>query len=489
MSSTFGPYEIRGKLGSGAMAVVWRAWDPKLEREVAIKEPIRGVDTTEAAAAEAAARFIQEGKTAARLSHPGIVTIYAADTFDSRPGIVMELLRGHTLSRLIDNRLLDVTAALSILDQLLDALDYAHTMGVVHRDVKPDNVFITDDGRVKLTDFGVAHVSRLGGSVHDAVVAGTPGYMSPEQTRAEPADARSDLFSIGVIAYELFTGRNPFGATDGLDTYTIMYRTAHGDPLDLAGTPVPPQLHPVVLRATERTPALRFQSAAEMRIALGQAATGQVMGGLGTLADIVDDAGPFGVPGVTFSTATVGSIKEHIPEKGSTGWLVGVAAGATVLILLMLAMLAGEGGFGVLVLGAAALGGAVWWMMKRSGSEAGSAPEEYLLGGAPLEGPAVTLAIRGPSDDTMQRFTLPCIIGRSSDADLALADERVSRRHAMLRVREGQLWLEDLGSRNGTYVDGVSVSSPVPVDQTVQILIGDTAIRVAEEPQLRGSNG
>jgi hypothetical protein len=213
------------------------------------------------------------------------------------------------------------------------------------------------------------------------------------------------------------------------------------------------------------------------------------MGGPGTLADIVDDAGPFGVPGVAFSTATVGSIKEAIPEKGSTGWLVGVAAGATVLILLMLAMLAGEGGFGVLVLGAAALGGAVWWMMKRSGSETGSAPEEYLLGGAPLEGPAVTLAILGPGDDTMQRFTLPCIIGRSSDADLALADERVSRRHAMLRVREGQLWLEDLGSRNGTYVDGVSVSSPVPVDQTVQILIGDTAIRVAEEPQLRGSNG
>jgi len=489
MSSSFGPYEIRGKLGSGAMAVVWRAWDPKLEREVAIKEPIRGASVTEAAAAEAAARFIQEGKTAARLSHPGIVTIYAADTFDGRPGIVMELLRGHTLSRLIDHRLLDVTAALSILDQLLDALDYAHTMGVVHRDVKPDNVFITDDGRVKLTDFGVAHVSRLGDSGYDAVVAGTPGYMSPEQTRAEPVDARSDLFSIGVIACELFTGHNPFGATDGVDTHTIMYRTAHGEPLDLTGTPVPSQLHPVVLRATERTPERRYQSAAEMRTALGQAAAGQVMGSPGTLADIVDDAGSYGVPGVAFSSATVGSIKEHIPSKGSTGWLVGVAAGATVLILLMLAMLAGEGGFGVLVLGAAALGGAVWWMMKRSGSDAGPAPEQYLPGGPPPEAPAVTLAILGPGDDTVQRFALPCVIGRSSDADLALADERVSRRHAMLRLRDGLVWLEDLGSRNGTYVDGASVSDPVPVDARVQILIGDTAIRITDEPERREATG
>ena len=480
MNPTFGPYEIRGKLGSGAMAVVWRAWDPKLEREVAIKEPMRGAGMSEDTAEELAARFIQEGKTAARLSHPGIVTIYAADVFDGRSGIVMELLRGHTLSHLIDRGVVEPQAALSILDQLLEALDYAHAMGVVHRDVKPDNVFITDEGRVKLTDFGVAHVSRLDGPV-DAVVAGTPGYMSPEQVRAEPVDACSDVFSIGVVAYEMFAGRNPLGATDGLDTHTIMYRTAHGEPFDFSGTAVPPSLQPVILRASERDRALRYQSAAEMRFDLRAAASSAVLGGSGTLADLVEDVGPAGVPGVSFSSSTVGQFKEHVPKKGSVSWLLGASAAAAGAVLLLIMLFSVSPGFGILMAAAAGIGGVAWLMASQRGSSAHLSSEAIALGATEAAGPSAILAIFGPSDDTVQRVSLPCVVGRSTEADLPLADDLVSRRHARFTIREGVLLLEDLGSRNGTYMNGFPVGGPIAVDTTSEILIGQTRVRLVPE--------
>ncbi len=480
MNPSFGPYEIRGKLGSGAMAVVWRAWDPKLEREVAIKEPTRGAGVSDDMAEELAQRFVQEGKTAARLSHPGIVTIFAADVFDGRSGIVMELLRGHTLSHLIDRGVVEPQAALSILDQLLDALDYAHTMGVVHRDVKPDNVFITDEGRVKLTDFGVAHVSRLDGS-SDAVMAGTPGYMSPEQTRAESVDARSDVFSIGVVAYEMFTGHNPFGATDGADIHTIMYRTAHGEPLPFAGTSVPQSLIPVISRATERTREARYQSAAEMQISLRSSASSALVGGPGTLADLVEDAGPAGVPGVSFSSSTVEQFKEHVPKKGSTSWILGAAVAATGFVLLVIMLMSGSTGFGILLMAAGGIGGAAWLMVKQRDSSSGPQPEPILLGASQPTGPTATLAIYGPSDDMIQRVALPCVVGRSTDADLPLADDLVSRRHAMFSSRAGTLVVEDLGSRNGTFLNGFPVAGPMPLDSASDVLIGSTRIRVVDD--------
>lgn len=476
MNPSFGPYEIRGKLGSGAMAVVWRAWDPKLEREVAIKEPTRGAGVSDEMAEELAQRFVQEGKTAARLSHPGIVTIYTADVFDGRSGIVMELLRGHTLSHLIDRGVVEPQAALSILDQLLDALDYAHTMGVVHRDVKPDNVFITDEGRVKLTDFGVAHVSRLDGST-DAVMAGTPGYMSPEQIRAESVDARSDVFSIGIVAYEMFSGRNPFGAMDGIDIHTIMYRTAHGDPLSFAGTAVPPSLIPVITRATARVRDDRYQSAAAMQFDLRSNASNALAGDGGSLADLVEDVGPAGIPGVSFSSSTVEQFKEHAPKKGSTSWIIGAAAGAAGLVLFMVMLMSGSAGFGILVLAAAGIGAAAWLMVKQRGGP----PEPIMLGAEPPAGPTATLAIYGPSDDMIQRVTLPCVVGRSTEADLPLADDLVSRRHAMFSLRDGAICVEDLGSRNGTFLNGFPVGGPVQLGLSSDVLVGNTRIRIVED--------
>jgi eukaryotic-like serine/threonine-protein kinase len=146
MTDMLGPYELRGELGRGAMAIVWRGFDPKLEREVAIKEPVIPLTADEATRADLAERFVREGRAAAKLNHPGIVTIHAADVYDGRPAIVMELIEGETLSGVLARGALPAPAALSVLDQLLDAVSYAHEHGIVHRDIKPDNVFVTPTG-------------------------------------------------------------------------------------------------------------------------------------------------------------------------------------------------------------------------------------------------------------------------------------------------------------------------------------------------------
>jgi tRNA A-37 threonylcarbamoyl transferase component Bud32 len=479
MTSTLGPYEIRGRLGAGAMAVVWRAWDPKLEREVAIKEPVRSPAMSDSIAGELGERFVREGKTAARLSHPGIVTIYTADVFDGRPAIVMELLRGHSLAALIDKRSLPLDAALSILDQLLDALDYAHTMGVVHRDVKPDNVIVTDDGRVKLTDFGVAHASRVD-SGPDSIIAGTPGYMAPEQINALPVDARADVFGLGALAYEMFTGHNPFGATDGLDTTSIMYRTTHGSPPPFDGSArVPQPLQSVVFRALAASPADRFASAGEMRLELRNAASG-ASAGTGSLAELVDGAGPGSMPGVSFTKSTLGKAIDKIPEKASGGWVVGAALAAAGGVLVMLALLSGSGtsGVGVLIIGGLAIGGVYWYATKHSNLTGAELPPEAVLMSAGLRGAASGLEVRlrGPQEDRVVQVSLPCIVGRSGDAQLVIGDDLASRQHALIERRGDDLMVSDLGSRNGTYLDGDPVAAPTPIRPGAIVTVGSTEI-------------
>jgi serine/threonine-protein kinase len=234
---------------------------------VAIKEPVTPAGGDPATVAEMSERFVREGKAAAQLNHPGIVTIYGADIYDGRPAIVMELIGGRTLSQVIDDGRLSPSAAVAIIDQLLDAVSFAHSRGVVHRDIKPDNIFVTDDGRVKLADFGIAHVGTTSTMTQAGQVLGTPGYMAPEQVVGSPVDARADIFAIGVIAYELLAGTNPFGATEAAPPTTVLYRIVHETP------PTPAQLDPtvpqwlaaVISRAMAKDPAARYQSAEEMR--------------------------------------------------------------------------------------------------------------------------------------------------------------------------------------------------------------------------------
>jgi len=270
--TTLGPYEIRGELGRGAMAVVWRAWDASLEREVAIKEPLFAPTLDEGVRDELAARFLREGRTVAAFNHPGIVTVYAADVYDGRLALVMELIEDSTLAEALERGALSPQAAAAVTDQLLEALAYAHSRGVVHRDIKPDNVFVTDEGRVKLADFGIARFSEQTRFTQEGTVMGTPGYMAPEQVRGLSADERADIFAAGAILYEMLSGENPFGARAGIESTAIMYRIVHEDP-----PPLPPEigdpLRTVALIALNKDPEARFASADEMRAALAGVAT------------------------------------------------------------------------------------------------------------------------------------------------------------------------------------------------------------------------
>jgi len=265
------------------MAVVWRAFDPKLEREVAVKEPVIPSGTSPTIAEEMGARFVREGKAAAQLNHPGIVTIHAADVYDGRPAIVMELIEGETLGEILARGPLSAAASAAILDQLLDAMAYAHARGVVHRDVKPDNVFVTGDGRVKLADFGIAHVGGGQTMTQAGTLMGTPGYMAPEQVTGSPVDARADIFAIGAIGYEMLTGYNPFGATTGDAPTTVMYRIVHEEPPAIspfAFEGMPSNLSPVLMTALAKDPADRFVDAGAFRAALagGPIVTGRSTG-------------------------------------------------------------------------------------------------------------------------------------------------------------------------------------------------------------------
>ncbi len=337
MAENLGPYQILGELGRGAMAIVWRAHDTRLDREVAVKEPVVPAGTDATTAAELSARFVREGKAAAKLNHPGIVTIHAADIYDGRPAIVMELIEGETLGAILDRGALQPAVALAVLDQLLDAVGFAHSRGVVHRDIKPDNIFVTPDGRVKLTDFGIAHVGTTAALTQAGTIMGTPGYMAPEQVTGQPVDARADLFAIGVIAYEMLTGQNPFGATSGEAATTIMYRIVHesapalpadvlaGIALDLAG---------VISVALAKDPTNRFVDANAFRTALagGPIITAGALSQGGAVA-------PTLYPSAQAAAATI--VSQQSQQSRPTWMPYALVGGAGVLVIGALFMFAG----------------------------------------------------------------------------------------------------------------------------------------------------
>ena len=327
----FGPYELRGELGRGAMARVWRAWDPNLDREVAIKEPLFDQNLSEDIRQEMGKRFVREAKMAARLNHPGIVTVYAADVYDGRPAIVMELVEGATLGDILENGPLAPEAALDALDQLLDAVGYAHEQGIVHRDVKPENIFVSQSGKVKLADFGIARVddgSPTRATVLGAVL-GTPGYMSPEQARGGEVDARSDLFSIGVVGYEMLSGHNPFGVGEGTDSSTLLYRIVHEPAPELpesCAEGLPIDLRPAIKAALSKYPADRPQTAVEFKAMLhGNAPAIATNDASSVLKDVV-------------ATAPKAPLPKWLPYV--------VVAAACVVVLAILAMGAISGGNG-----------------------------------------------------------------------------------------------------------------------------------------------
>jgi len=274
MSTRFGPYEIPDKIGSGGMGDVYRAKDTRLERDVAIKV----MNESLVQDPQALARFQREARAVAALSHPNIMAIYDVGSHEGRTFAVMELLEGQTLSARLRQASLDWRTSLNIAIAIADGLDGAHARGVIHRDLKPDNVFLTSDGRVKIVDFGLARLdsnSSSGTSVTEVlqtqpgVVMGTISYMSPEQVRGEPTDARSDVFAFGCLAYEMFNGHRAFAGPTGADTMVAILHEA-----PLAFEPAadrPAELETIVLRCLEKSPAKRYASGRELAAALKSA--------------------------------------------------------------------------------------------------------------------------------------------------------------------------------------------------------------------------
>ncbi len=262
---TFGRYEILTELGRGAMGIVYKAYDPKINRFVAIKTvSLVAADSTEEQACRA--RFFREAEAAGRLSHPRIVAIFDIgenhDTLSSY--IVMEYVAGRSLEEILstEGATLPLHTTLQLIQEVAEGLDYAHFQGVVHRDVKPSNIIIGEDGHPKIADFGIAQLN-VSDSRRPSRTWGTPAYMSPEQLRGESVDGRSDLFSLGVILYRMLTGHRPFQGNSAL---TVSLRVANQDPVPATAfnTELPPDLDCVIARAIAKNPAERYQTGMEM---------------------------------------------------------------------------------------------------------------------------------------------------------------------------------------------------------------------------------
>lgn len=267
-----GKYLVSHLLGEGAMGVVYKAIDPDIHRPVAIKAIRAPLLAPDAQDISATARFRTEAQAAGRLSHPNIVSVYEYGETAEQHYIAMEYVDGVSLQELVSRGdRLPLDDALSVMVQLLDALACAHEQGVWHRDIKPANLLLTPEGRLKVTDFGIARIDSAD-RTHRTTVLGSPGYMAPERYTDEAPDRRVDLFSCGVLLYELLTGRAPFRGAAG----TVMYQVMHVDPaapstLELQPA-VPAQFDAVVARAMAKRANERYADAAQMRAALCAAA-------------------------------------------------------------------------------------------------------------------------------------------------------------------------------------------------------------------------
>jgi serine/threonine-protein kinase len=338
LGTAVGKYRIVGQLGRGATGIVYKAVDDTLGRDVALK-----VLNPALSDPEILKRFRSEATVLASLNHPGIATIYDLVQSETELLMVMELVRGETLEALSE-RLgpLPAERAAYLVDGILSALEHAHGAGVVHRDMKPSNVMVTESGRVKVMDFGVA---RARGSEHitvDGYLVGTPAYMAPEQVLGHSVDGRADVYSVGVIFYRLLTRGLPFGA----DTAVGMLQQQIADsptPLRLQRHGLPDWCETIVQRALAKSPDVRFQNAAEFRDALGRATGLVTTTELASQFSVVESslpAAPASPPNRTLvmpaaDAALAAKVLASAPRKAHTAraasLLVAFAAGVAVL--------------------------------------------------------------------------------------------------------------------------------------------------------------
>jgi serine/threonine protein kinase len=259
-----GRYEILGELGRGAMGVVYRATDPVIGRTVAVKTIRLSEEGTGLSRPELLSRFQTEARAAGLLTHPNIVVVYDAGEENGLYYITMELIEGKSLQALLDSgHSFPVPRVLRIMEQTCSALQFAHERSIIHRDIKPANLMLTADDTVKVTDFGTAKILQFGTVQQTTHVMGTPSYMSPEQVKGRPVDGRSDIFSLGVLLYEILTGEKPF---PGQSITTVIYKIVNEEPIPprTLNPSIHQGLNDIVMRALAKEPEVRYQSCREL---------------------------------------------------------------------------------------------------------------------------------------------------------------------------------------------------------------------------------
>ncbi len=329
---SLGRYVLMEEIGRGSMGTVHRASDPLIERQVALKTVDLG--RLDDGSLEPRLRFLREAKAAGRLTHPGIVIVHDVGELEDVAFIVMELVEGRSLKHVLDRgEKVPLEAALELVRQAAEALAYAHRNGVVHRDVKPGNLLLTQEGRVKITDFGIARVDQ-GARTRTGILVGSPRYMSPEQLTARPLDGRSDVFSLGALLYELVTGAGPFDAERPEDVLTLMQNitTKQHVPAARLAPSLPPAVDAIIERALAKDPAARFATGDEMAAALREAlkplggpAAGAVV--IGKLARLADGLLPeFDLFAETGTAATAAPLAAASAPRDSTATRTGLLA-------------------------------------------------------------------------------------------------------------------------------------------------------------------
>src|SRR6266581_549470 len=259
-----GRYEIVGELGRGAMGVVYKAVDPVIGRTVAVKTIRLSEEGTGLSRPELLTRFQTEARAAGLLTHPNIVVVFDAGEEEGLYYITMELVEGKSLQALLDDgHGFPLPRTLRIMEQTCGALQFAHERNVIHRDIKPANLMLTADDTVKVTDFGTAKILQFGTVQQTAHVMGTPSYMSPEQVKGRAVDGRSDIFSLGVMLYEMVNGEKPF---PGQNITTVIYKIVNEEPIPprTLNSSIHQGLSDIVMRALEKEPDQRYQSCREM---------------------------------------------------------------------------------------------------------------------------------------------------------------------------------------------------------------------------------